>query len=472
MTYETEVLADSPLVYWRLGEASGTAAADDSGNGNDGTYFGSPTLGEPGYVDDADTAVGFGTVTSQRVESNAPVHGTSTLPTFAMECIAQLLSGSGPDSLMLLADPAGVAPDAIQLDFQADDPSVSFSFTGTTHFGTVSAFVTNSVQHIVAEFTGTHLNLYINGELAGTTAVTDAGALFHVANSFGVPWVGAGGTLLNPHVFDEAAFYDHDLGIARVRAHAAAAFFYFFPPLGVVSSVSPANGPVGSLVTIGGSGFNTATAAKVGGITSPTFTVFDDSHAQVEIPVGASGAAAVQVENASGLSAATDPDNTFTVDAVIPVGPAPDGCMALSFPGFVADGVTPDGDTIIYTVQALDGWFDSPPIRTGTLEANPRGETITVARENARTVDVQIVAHTLGGLPLGSPLCFTAVRSIKTAFRALYVPVLMDVLAPSGQERTMLARRVGPIKTQILGESAAVRFDIPMLGEDPRLTTV
>lgn len=148
-------------------------------------------------------------------------------------------------------------------------------------------------------------------------------------------------------------------------------------------------------------------------------------------------------------------------------------CIVLSFPGFLADGATADGDAIVYTVQALDGWFDSPPVRTGTLEANPRGETTTVARENARTCDVQIVAHTLGGLSLGSPLCFTAIRSIKTAFRVLYVPVLMDVIDPSGQERTMLARRVGPIKAQILGDDGvAARFNIPMLGEDPRLTTV
>jgi hypothetical protein len=37
MAYEDEVLADLPLIYWRLDETSGTTAADSSGNGNDGT---------------------------------------------------------------------------------------------------------------------------------------------------------------------------------------------------------------------------------------------------------------------------------------------------------------------------------------------------------------------------------------------------------------------------------------------------
>lgn len=41
LTYSQEVLADSPLLYWRLGEASGTTAADASGNGRTGTYAGS-----------------------------------------------------------------------------------------------------------------------------------------------------------------------------------------------------------------------------------------------------------------------------------------------------------------------------------------------------------------------------------------------------------------------------------------------
>src|SRR5206468_2153811 len=36
---------DGPIAYYRLGEASGTSAADASGNGLTGTYVGGPTLG-------------------------------------------------------------------------------------------------------------------------------------------------------------------------------------------------------------------------------------------------------------------------------------------------------------------------------------------------------------------------------------------------------------------------------------------
>jgi hypothetical protein len=73
------VLGLSPIAYWRLGEASGTSAADASGNGHTGTYVGSPTLGVAGLLTgDADTAVTFGsgkyvtTPTPARVQRRAP----------------------------------------------------------------------------------------------------------------------------------------------------------------------------------------------------------------------------------------------------------------------------------------------------------------------------------------------------------------------------------------------------------------
>jgi hypothetical protein len=49
--YSTAVLKDLPSFYWRLGETSGTAAADATGNGFTGTYAGGFTLGQPGPFD-------------------------------------------------------------------------------------------------------------------------------------------------------------------------------------------------------------------------------------------------------------------------------------------------------------------------------------------------------------------------------------------------------------------------------------
>ena len=38
--YAAEVLADSPVAYWRLSETSGSTVADETGNGHDGTVYG------------------------------------------------------------------------------------------------------------------------------------------------------------------------------------------------------------------------------------------------------------------------------------------------------------------------------------------------------------------------------------------------------------------------------------------------
>ena len=59
-SYADEVLADSPVGYWRLGETSGTAAADSSPNGLGGVYTNGVALGVGGALNgDPNAAVRF-----------------------------------------------------------------------------------------------------------------------------------------------------------------------------------------------------------------------------------------------------------------------------------------------------------------------------------------------------------------------------------------------------------------------------
>lgn len=53
-SYASTVLADSPVVYLKLDETTGTTAIDYSGNGYNGTYNGSVTLGVAGPLSSAD----------------------------------------------------------------------------------------------------------------------------------------------------------------------------------------------------------------------------------------------------------------------------------------------------------------------------------------------------------------------------------------------------------------------------------
>lgn len=54
--YQSKVLADNPSLYWRLGDNSGTTAADSSPNARSGTYVNSPALNAHGAVSEADAA--------------------------------------------------------------------------------------------------------------------------------------------------------------------------------------------------------------------------------------------------------------------------------------------------------------------------------------------------------------------------------------------------------------------------------
>jgi len=60
LAYRDAVLAKNPVAYWRLGEAAGPNALDETNNGHNGIYVGNPTFGQPGAIHgDSNTAVQF-----------------------------------------------------------------------------------------------------------------------------------------------------------------------------------------------------------------------------------------------------------------------------------------------------------------------------------------------------------------------------------------------------------------------------
>ena len=71
--YSTAVLAATPSLYWRLGETSGTNAADSSGNSRNGTYGAGCTLNQTGAMptyDSAAPSVLFGNSTTGVITSS------------------------------------------------------------------------------------------------------------------------------------------------------------------------------------------------------------------------------------------------------------------------------------------------------------------------------------------------------------------------------------------------------------------
>ena len=92
-SYRDAVLADSPAGYWRLGETSGTTAADTSGNGRTGSYLNTPTLGQAGALTgDSNTSVGFDG-TSEHV--SVPYSGALNTASTSLEAWVYPTGGQG-----------------------------------------------------------------------------------------------------------------------------------------------------------------------------------------------------------------------------------------------------------------------------------------------------------------------------------------------------------------------------------------
>lgn len=228
MTYESEVLADNPLIYWRLGEPSGTTAADLSGNGNDGTYNGAVTLGTTGLLTgDVDTAVTFdGTADDQYVKSNNDF-GNTTYPAWTLECGISGLTADdeGGRSIVLLVDATYDHWIACFTRFIVGftDMQIGFNWGGVggpSGEAIVVVPMGSNTSHLAFTYDGTTAKAYLNGALSDSFPDAAGDADFGGVSAFFY----AGGDDLGFAdgmwgVVDEAAFYTHAVGATRVTAH-------------------------------------------------------------------------------------------------------------------------------------------------------------------------------------------------------------------------------------------------------------
>ena len=79
--YASTVLADAPILYWRLAESSGTTATNlgSLGSGADGTYTSGPVLGVAGTTADGNTAVRLGDTSDSRVVKSSMAFPSTTV---------------------------------------------------------------------------------------------------------------------------------------------------------------------------------------------------------------------------------------------------------------------------------------------------------------------------------------------------------------------------------------------------------
>jgi RHS repeat-associated protein len=212
-SYPATVLADNPVSYWRLGESTGTLAADERGP-NPGTYQNSPTLGATSLLatDTTNKAVGFdGVNDSVKVPSSTSLELGSTM---------SLEAWIKPTSLAASGSFASVVTKSESYSLQFNGPSFEFTIMqngNRRRLPAPGAIAAGQTYHVVGTYDGTTQRLYVNGALVASAALT-VGPPSANGNALYIgSWDGA-------HEFfkgmiDDVAVYGTTLSAARIAAH-------------------------------------------------------------------------------------------------------------------------------------------------------------------------------------------------------------------------------------------------------------
>jgi hypothetical protein len=217
--YSALIESDAPLAYYRVGEASGTSAADSSGHGNTGTYAGSGvTYAQAGAISgDTNTAVLFNGST-----------GKMTLPTsvnpetgsFTFECWIKVSAypGGGTSILANYNTPSSNIGAGFGMNTSGQVNWTVVNGSGSFVSITSSAITTGVYHHLVGTYDGTTSKFYFDGSLVGSTTTTFS------ANTTDAIQVGSSPyNDYHPGYVDEVAIYSTALSASRVTAHYNAA---------------------------------------------------------------------------------------------------------------------------------------------------------------------------------------------------------------------------------------------------------
>jgi hypothetical protein len=219
--YREQVLADQPVGYWRLDEASGHVAFDQSTNHNDGVIAKGVTTGYPGAIPtDMDAAMFFDGISAEvSVPSSASLEiagGSVTL-----EAWVKYIGLQGTQVTIIGKGTAGVQTEygLVLVDGVPGYQSVVERYLASSG-SLVPGVWTHVAVTVAANEVGT---FYVNGVGAGTFpasnghVVTRAHQPVTIANEAGIPSRFVGG-------IDDAAIYAYALTAQQISRHVALAW--------------------------------------------------------------------------------------------------------------------------------------------------------------------------------------------------------------------------------------------------------
>ena len=332
-TYASAVEATSGLVsFWRLGETSGTTAADSYGT-NPGTYVNSPTQGEPGSIaGDPTTAVGF-SGTNQYVD--VPYSASLNPSQFSVEAWADVTGGSGWRTVVasrvnpntgygIYASPSNT------WDFLIWDNDTLTALTGPA--------ITAGWHYLVGTYNGSTASFYVDGVMASSVST---GFQPNITQALTIGMSDGGTDYPFEGLLDDVAVYNIAISSGTVQQH---------------YSLGEGTGSVPS-VTTGSASSITSSSTTLSGTVNPAsqatsyyfkYGTTSSYGSEAPVPSGnaGSGSTAQSVSvNLSGLSA----DTTYYYQLVAT---NPSGTTFGSQGTFTTSGTTP---TYASAVEATSG---------------------------------------------------------------------------------------------------------------------
>ena len=226
--YKDAVLADTPVLYWRLGETSGSSAANTATSGPAGTYYSTPTLGQASALTSEIVNKSVSTTTSGFVTAATAV----TAPTqYTIEAWIKTTTTAGGRIF-------GFGNGGTTALSTTVDKQLYLSPTGKVVAGIRNVTLTKTAatsplsynngawHYVAATYDATTLRLYVDGAQVATTTTTAAVSFSGfwragMENLSGWPSAPSGNNYAGG--LDELAVYATALSATRILAHYTAA---------------------------------------------------------------------------------------------------------------------------------------------------------------------------------------------------------------------------------------------------------
>ncbi len=224
--YASVVLADTPVVYWRMGDADGTAIKDSSGNGYNISLGSTVRVRCPGALNGSGDNGAFFPESSSVAFPSALTAAFPLTANLTFECWWKASSISKSYSPIIgVGLTSGTNQQAFRLCSSWDSSGVflptlmvgSNDANANGHASAAGAMPLNDWCHIVGTYDGTTIKLYVNGVLSGSTSY----ATSIPAMARGLSYIGQStyGDTINAGILDEVALYNACLSADQVAAH-------------------------------------------------------------------------------------------------------------------------------------------------------------------------------------------------------------------------------------------------------------